>query len=117
MAFLGASAMMLFSGDFWRYAALPMGVFLLFSLGLRLLAERTSRPFLRRWFPLLYPLAALVTVIPGVMAVQFGPLLAGGGGGAYGLLGLVLNLLAYFYLNLAIGLAWLAADRIGKRPG
>jgi hypothetical protein len=116
MGFLWAPALMLFSGEFWEYAAFPFGVFLLFSLALRWMAARAAPVFSRRFFPLLYPLVALISVIPAVVAVQFGPALESwlGGGDTYALAGVILNLVSYFYLNVAISLLWLAVDRLRK---
>lgn len=113
MGFLWAPVLMLFSGEFWEYAILPLGVFLLFSLMLRWIAARAAPEFSRRFFFLLYPLVALLSVILGVMAVQFGPALGSWleSGETYVLMALILNLMAYLYLNVIIGLVWLVVER------
>jgi hypothetical protein len=102
-----ASFAMLFTPDFWRYSLWTLIPFIGFHLLFRWLLVHKTRIFAVSWFNLSYPFIALITIIPIVFVVlsfdSITRLLIDKD--TEPLLGLILNGISYFYLNIIITIA------------
>lgn len=108
--FLLSSFAMLFDWEFWKYAIYAFVTFFLFSFFVRYVAKKTRNKDLQKIF-LLYPVIATVSIIPIVTFIQFYTVVESLSDNTFGLLGLGMNVLAYFYLNVILGLFWIAIDK------
>lgn len=106
--FLFASVAMLFSESFWEYGIFAVVLFFLFSILMRVIVCSRGKLNNHRKFYLLYPFVALVTIVPAVVLFQFFEVIQGlfQNSDQYALMGLGLNITAYFILNVIIGLFW-----------
>lgn len=115
--FLTASVAMLFSESFWEYGMFAVVLFFLFSILIKVIVCGRGKLSNNRKFYLLYPFVALVTIIPAVVLFQFIEVIQGlfQNRDQYALMGLGLNITAYFILNVIFGLLWMIFDKTISR--
>lgn len=112
--FLFSSFAMLFDISFWEYGILAFVLFCLFSFLIRFVVRRRNNLHISKLFYVFYPLIALITIIPAVTFFQFFDVIKGlvQNGERFALMGLGLNILTYFYLNIFIGLFWTILNKL-----